>query len=557
MKNILYITNLIDKKPLVDNIEHVEKKYNPFYLVLNNCEILLFKYENNDYKLIHSFSYLKEIPNITLLNHFYEKIFFELNIDLVFFRYENTEVIFIKNAQNILPIRYAYCNDIPIIYGKTSIDLINHNTPKNNNSLEKLKGVIYTGIFGDYEELIDPKDYNPNLDYICFTDNPNLESKIWKIRVLNNLSLDDTRKARTVKIMPHKFLKEYDYSIWVDAGFKIIDDLKEFIKEYSTNKSLLTIIHPDRDCIYDEAEICINSNKDDENIINKQIHKYKLVNYPKNNGLIASGVIFRKHNEKKVIKIMEEWYGQVINYSKRDQLSFNYICWKNNFSFDVANIFLWKNQYFEHFFHQQNEGYTLKNRYIHIIVIDYYKKNLQKTIENIRDINDDINITIISRNKLQKEFENIEYLYCNKLFELQEHISKILETSKSEYIYMINSGDLIHYKQLVYFIDCKNKFNKFDALILKNLNNPNNIRKKNLIPYQIIFNKKFLKSNILSEKDFSIDFFTEILIKTYQDNNLIINKEDLNIQEIIKEQEKSKQHSLIMKLSHLINKIHR
>lgn len=58
--------------------------------------------------------------------------------------------------------------------------------------------------------------------------------------------------------------------------------------------------------MYDEAEACINFKKDDPEIIRAQIDRYKREGYKADNGLIANGIMFRKHNDQKLIKIMED-----------------------------------------------------------------------------------------------------------------------------------------------------------------------------------------------------------------------------------------------------------
>ena len=58
---------------------------------------------------------------------------------------------------------------------------------------------------------------------------------------------------------------------------------------------------------------------------------YEKEHFPQHYGLTENNVIFREHNNKDVIKVMEDWAYMVENYSKRDQLSLMYVCWKNNF----------------------------------------------------------------------------------------------------------------------------------------------------------------------------------------------------------------------------------
>lgn len=200
----------------------------------------------------------------------------------------------------------------------------------------KNKIAVYTAITNGYDSLKDPIHLSKDIDYICFTDNPNIKSSIWEVVAIPNNDLDEVRKCRQIKILPHIFLKDYQYSIWIDGNIDIISDINELVSEYFERKKcdLVTFKHPFRDCIYEEAMECIKLKKDDEKIILKQMEKYEKNNYPKNAGLIESNVILRRHNSPHVMKVMEDWWQEVENFSRRDQLSFNYVAWLNKFNYD-------------------------------------------------------------------------------------------------------------------------------------------------------------------------------------------------------------------------------
>ncbi|MCK9152227.1 DUF616 domain-containing protein [Methanobacterium alcaliphilum] len=169
---------------------------------------------------------------------------------------------------------------------------------------------------------------------------------------MENSNLDKIKKARKYKILPHRYLEEYDQSLWVDGNFMILNDINKFIKKFAKQTSMMCIAHPDRECIYEEAEVCIKVKKDSEEIISKQINKYSLEKYPPNNGLIASGILYRKHNDPQVIKLMEDWWKEVKLHSRRDQLSYNYVCWKNRFHYDECDLLYWNNKYFNRLEHK-------------------------------------------------------------------------------------------------------------------------------------------------------------------------------------------------------------
>lgn len=199
-------------------------------------------------------------------------------------------------------------------------------------SNEKNKKVIYTCITGDYDFLREPTYISDGFDYICFTDNTNFKSNVWIIKPLPKEveGLSQVKKQRYVKINPHKVLSEYDLSIWVDGCVSIKGDLNKFIgQNIKSDCSIYVPKHPSRDCIYDEATIVIRMKKDNAENVNPQIEKYKNEGFPKKYGLLQSNILLRKHNEADCIKLMEDWFEELKNGSHRDQLSFNYVLWKN------------------------------------------------------------------------------------------------------------------------------------------------------------------------------------------------------------------------------------
>lgn len=208
------------------------------------------------------------------------------------------------------------------------------------------KGVIYSAITGGYDEVKEPEYVNPDLDYILFTDNPNVKSDVWEIRLISKeANLDDTRISKKIKILGHKYLEDYDFSIWVDGKLLIKSDLYDFVLNYRGREPFLCFNHYENDCIYQEKELCRILNKDDPDIMNAQIERYRKEGYPEHNGLIEGAILVRELKNERVIKVMETWWQEVLHGSKRDQLSFNYACWKNDFVYDSTDLFIYKNDY--------------------------------------------------------------------------------------------------------------------------------------------------------------------------------------------------------------------
>jgi hypothetical protein len=223
-----------------------------------------------------------------------------------------------------------------------------------------MKIAVYTSIFGGYDNLIDDQFQMEGADFICFTDR-DIESKTWKIVKSTPIYNDPNRNAKKYKILPHRYLKDYDWSIWIDGNIKIISDIRPMCDGDPYKVYDHMQVFDKRNCIYDEAQAILNFGKinsertpergiknwkDNPKLIVEQMNRYMVEGYPKNNGLATNPIIIRNHNNFDVIKNMEDWWVEIKYNSKRDQLSFNYIAWKNKFNFVYLQGDSRNNQYF-------------------------------------------------------------------------------------------------------------------------------------------------------------------------------------------------------------------
>lgn len=189
-----------------------------------------------------------------------------------------------------------------------------------------MANIIYTAIFGRYEELKDPLVVTPGWRYICFTDQP-FTSKVWEI-IQHPICETPQLTARAIKILPHKYLPAYTKkSIWIDGSFTINCNLNEWWERRFTSP-FSCIKHPIRNCVYEEAAACVKHNRGNAAQINNQIRKYRQLGVPARNGIISSGILMREHS-KIVFDFCEKWHQELINNSTRDQLAFAFVAWKN------------------------------------------------------------------------------------------------------------------------------------------------------------------------------------------------------------------------------------
>lgn len=267
----------------------------------------------------------------------------------------------------------------------------------------KNKKVVYTCITDGYDTLSDPEYINGDFDYICFTNTSGFTSNIWDLRPLPQEveGLSQVKKQRYVKINAHKLLSNYDISIWVDGSVDIRGNLNTLLDKY-VNKSSEAIFvpkHPKRDCIYDESNAVIAARKDKSEIVNPIMDRYKKEGFPKKYGLLQSNIMIRKHNDERCIKLMEAWFAELKDNSHRDQLSFNYVCWKNP---DIGVVYMDKMIYDSEWF-KWNMHKKFANKLIvhtHLkrgsVAIEESKKKLEelrkKRIESMKAMNEKMSI---------------------------------------------------------------------------------------------------------------------------------------------------------------------
>ncbi len=189
------------------------------------------------------------------------------------------------------------------------------------------KKLIYTVITGDYDQLNEIPKPLDNWDYVCVTDNPELHSRTWRIKVVqNNLDLDSVRLSRYYKINNHLLDSGYYVSVYVDANLRIRGNLDNFlVQALPAGKTLGMMLHPFHASLAEEVELCAALGKDDESLLRAQYRYYtEDEGFRDLNPHITGRLIIRRSNNAATQKLMETWFAQLLRWSRRDQVAFNY-----------------------------------------------------------------------------------------------------------------------------------------------------------------------------------------------------------------------------------------
>lgn len=218
-----------------------------------------------------------------------------------------------------------------------------------------MRNIIFTAIFDNYDKLNEvtlPSGWRA----ICFSNTP-IESATWEIVHVEKYD----KVYRDIKIRPHVWLPDHKMSVWIDGNLEIMIPLDKFV-EGKDEYGFWLMKHPDRNCIYKEAERCIELGKDDAKLIRAQMEWYVSRRYPRENGLGATGCIIRS-NELRISEFNEEWWGEVKRWSVRDQLSFDLVCYNRCFLNTVQTFpFLENIKYHYHVERQRKIDERERNR---------------------------------------------------------------------------------------------------------------------------------------------------------------------------------------------------
>ncbi len=200
--------------------------------------------------------------------------------------------------------------------------------------------VLYTAVIGNYDELQPLRSMRgPNIASICYTDEPGCMSEGWATRPVEPCATVDgrVRQARFIKTHPHALLGSHDISIWIDANLELTVDPME-LATFVETADVATFAYPatygHRDCIYQEAQACMERSKDDPALIRRQMDRYLAEGYPAHNGLVETSIVVRR-NSQRAAAFNNGWWREIIRGSRRDQLSFNYVAHKQGLRYAI------------------------------------------------------------------------------------------------------------------------------------------------------------------------------------------------------------------------------
>lgn len=196
--------------------------------------------------------------------------------------------------------------------------------------------VIYTVLTGSKEPLGDPLGALPpgtdpgvasdlDISFVCFTDNRKLASKVWQMRYIDQIPLPPEKLSRRPKALPHEYLQDWDYSLYIDniTQFKRLPRASDLAT--SAPYLFKAFKHATRENPQQEAEAIVTLGYESADRICGQLDFYaKQFPLASIAPLSTCTVILRQHKHPAVIAFGVTWWEQILNFGKRDQMSFDF-----------------------------------------------------------------------------------------------------------------------------------------------------------------------------------------------------------------------------------------
>lgn len=204
--------------------------------------------------------------------------------------------------------------------------------------------IVYTALFGPYDNLVDPEGDVEGCDFVCFTDQKELTSQVWEVRVVSDCDLAPNLMNRKYKMLPHLFFSEYRSSLYVDANVVILKNPYELKEKYLSNENFVLPRHFSRACIYEEAFVLLRSGRVDKLKVIAQMASYLRRGYRCQNKMGENNILLRNHNE--LVDFMAMWWGEFVERSKRDQLSLSFVAWRGGFRYTLADMGVREGEWF-------------------------------------------------------------------------------------------------------------------------------------------------------------------------------------------------------------------
>lgn len=180
---------------------------------------------------------------------------------------------------------------------------------------------------GRYEQLNEQVvAAGSSIDFVCFTDDRELVSSTWTVRYIEpRFPLDSVRSARFVKVRGQSLLADYDESLWIDNAVLLRVTPETILDAWLADTDLAMPRHSFRTTVLGEFDAVVTSGFDDPARVFEQLIHYSTLQAGALSEVPYWTAILARRHVPVVDEAMQVWWEHLLRYSRRDQLSINFV----------------------------------------------------------------------------------------------------------------------------------------------------------------------------------------------------------------------------------------
>lgn len=198
---------------------------------------------------------------------------------------------------------------------------------------------VVTSVCGGFDLPKVPAVELPDVDYVCFSDDPGITAPWpWRVRPLEpgcyglrpDHSAHARRLSRLPKILPHRYLPEYAETLWLDAYYAVVGDVRELVRTGLDEHDAAMRPTIGWDCVYEEVATCLRRRLGVPEELHRQVEHLRQMGVPKRGGTWGAAIIARRRSDASE-RMFETWWEEYLAGSERDQVALPAALWRTGF----------------------------------------------------------------------------------------------------------------------------------------------------------------------------------------------------------------------------------
>lgn len=184
---------------------------------------------------------------------------------------------------------------------------------------------LYTALTADISSSPSIEGVPEGVRCVCFTDHPGRVTAPWQVAPLQWRHPDPQRVRAFHKTHPMEFFSGKSASIWIDPVEDAAAAAVRRINQLGEQPMEDLELRPARvsNCLYQYGSLLLEDGYPPERL-SRQLNRYWRHRFPQKDGLYATDMVGRVHNEA-VSRLNAAWWSEIRRYSAADGVSLPFV----------------------------------------------------------------------------------------------------------------------------------------------------------------------------------------------------------------------------------------